>query len=82
MISKREKVEKEREKGTIGKRYGTGTEELGDEAQRVRRRMRKNREEGTGISRGWKNREDETGARPKKYGAQKQPFDSAMKNLL
>ncbi|MFQ9738599.1 MAG: hypothetical protein ACLR06_13375 [Christensenellaceae bacterium] len=34
MISKREKVEKEREKGTIGKRYGTGTEELGDEAQR------------------------------------------------
>lgn len=56
MISKREKVEKEREKGTIGKRYGTGTEELGDEAQRVRRRMRKNREDGTG-------------ARRKKYGA-------------
>lgn len=69
MISKREKVEKEREKGTIGKRYGTGTEELGDEAQRVRRRMRKNREDGTG-------------ARRKKYGAQKQPFDSALKNML
>lgn len=69
MISKREKVEKEREKGTIGKRYGTGTEELGDEAQRVRRRMRKNREDGTG-------------ARRKKYGAQKQPFDSTLKNML
>ena len=80
MISKREKVEKEREKGTIGKRYGTGTEELGDEAQRVRRRMRKNREEGTRKKvrknreegtrkKVRKNREDGTGARRKKYGA-------------
>lgn len=42
MISKREKVEKEREKGTIGKRYGTGTEELGDEAQLGRTEGRKN----------------------------------------
>lgn len=64
MISKREKVEKEREKGTIGKRYGTGTEELGDEAQRVRRRMRKNREEET-RKKVRKNRGDGTGARRK-----------------
>ena len=82
MISKREKVEKEREKGTIGKRYGTGTEELGDEAQLGRTGGGKMGEGATRISRGRKNREDGTGARRKKYGAQKQPFDSAWKNML
>lgn len=29
-----------------------------------------------------KNREDGTGARRNEYGAQKQPFDSALKNML
>lgn len=39
-------------------------------------------EGATRISRERKNREDGTGARRKKYGAQKQPFDSALKNML
>lgn len=81
MISKREKVEKEREKGTIGKRYGTGTEELGDEAQRGGEECGKMGKKERGKRCG-KIGGDGTGARRKKYGAQKQPFDSALKNML
>ena len=43
--------------------------------------MRKNGKDGTG-KKVRKNRGDGTGARRKKYGAQKQPFDSALKNML
>ena len=80
MISKREKVEKEREKGTIGKRYGTGTEELGDEAQLGRTGGGKMGEGATRISRGRKNREDGTGARRRKYAERRQPVYSAWEN--